>query len=58
MRVRWCLCEFGGGAEQVGGGHSLNEWGKVGVEIVCFCLFFITSVDSVKDCVLGVRTVG
>lgn len=28
--------EFGGGAEQVGGGHSLNEWGKVGVEIVCF----------------------
>lgn len=58
MRVRSCLCEFGGGAEQVGGGRSLNEWDKVGVEIVCFCVFFITSVDSGKDCVLGVRTVG
>lgn len=28
--VRSCLCEFGGVAEQVGGGHSLNEWGLVG----------------------------
>ncbi len=42
MRVCSCLCEFGGGAEQVGGGHSLNEWGKVGVEIV---LFFVWSLS-------------
>lgn len=51
------VCVSRGGAEQVGCGRSLNEWGKVGVEIVCFCFFFITSVDSGKDCVLGVRTV-
>lgn len=37
---------------------SLNEWAKVGVEIVFSCLFFITSVDSGMDCVLGVRIVG
>lgn len=29
-------CHLEGGEEQMGGGHSLNEWGKVGVEIVCF----------------------
>lgn len=49
MRIRSFLCEFGGGAEQVGCGHSLNEGGKVGVEIACFYLFFIRSVDSGKD---------
>lgn len=37
MLVHSCLCEFGGGVEQVGGGHSPDEWGKVGVEIVSFC---------------------
>lgn len=42
----------------MGGGHSLNDWGKVGVEIVWFCLFFIISVDSGKGCVSGVKTVG
>lgn len=56
--VHSCSCEFGGGAEQVGGGHSLNNWGKVGVEIVCFCLFFIMSVDSGNGCVPGVKIVG
>lgn len=34
--VHSCLCELKGGAEQVGGGHSLSKWSKVGVEIVCF----------------------
>lgn len=34
------VCSFGGGAEQVGGGHSLNEWGKVGVEM-CVFLFVL-----------------
>lgn len=33
----------------MGGGHSLNDRAEVGVEIVCFCLFFIVSADSGKD---------